>query len=151
MSQKLLVPVHLLTLTTHLNCVSFNFLVCHWANLTVIILDNSNDIICVKSSWMLPFTHKVRIFLLYVLTKLTSLWRWYTKNAHCKNPDNCQVYHSYRTTVYIWQDWPGVWNKGCRFGIMVSIWTLMTKWQGSKKSKDVVILILLEDHPLVIT
>lgn len=64
----------------------------------------------------------LRIFCLYSLTKRTSVWRWYSKNACCKNSDYCQMYHSDRTTIYIWQDWSRVWNKGSRFWIVVSIW-----------------------------
>lgn len=49
------------------------------------------------------------------------MWRWHSKNAYCKNIDYYKVHHADRTAVYIWQDWPGIWNKGSRFWIMVSI------------------------------
>jgi hypothetical protein len=95
-----------------------------------------------KLPWMLQTILKIQgslrnFCLLCILTKLTSLWRWCPENANCKNSDYYKVYHSHRTTIYIWQNWPGVWNKGSRLWVMVSIWNLNCRTvKGNKNQKQ---------------
>lgn len=116
---------HLLPLTSHLNSLRSSFLICHWANNNCMEVEWQDTLYEITLDTIKCYTNIsgfLKIFCLYSLTKLTSVWRWYSKNACCKNSDYCQMYHSDRTTIYIWQDWSGVWNKGSRFWFVVRIW-----------------------------